>query len=322
MTALDECPSRAGRPVVSIIVVSYNTRELTLACLNSVIEQTTGIDYELIVVDNASEDGSAAAIAQAAPSARLIALERNIGFARANNLAAKRACGEFLLLLNPDTVLLDHAVERVVAFARAHQEAGIVGGRTFFADMSLNYTSCHGRPTPWSLVCVGLGLSSLLRRSRLFDPESLGSWRRDSAREVDVVTGCLCLIRRELWDTLGGFDESFFMYGEDTDLCIRAWKAGSSCMICPDARALHLGGQSEKVRADKMIRLFHAKAQLFRKHWSRRGASFGVMMLRTWALTRMIAFRVLQPAKPSFKVSYAAWREVWRRRDEWQAPAT
>jgi N-acetylglucosaminyl-diphospho-decaprenol L-rhamnosyltransferase len=301
---------------VSILIISYNTRELTLACLASVYAQTRDVEFEILVVDNESKDGSADAIASAYPHVRLIRPGANLGFAGGNNLAAKSAAGEFLLLLNPDTVILDGAIQKAVAFARSNPRAGIVGGRTYFGDMTLNPTSVHGRPTAWSLLCMGMGLSTLFRQTRLFDPESLGRWPRDSHREVDVVTGCFCLVRRDLWQTLGGYDESFFMYGEDTDLSIRAWEVGSACMVCPDAKLIHYGGQSEKVRSDKMIRLFRAKAQLFEKHWSRPAVWFGILMLKFWALTRTLGtglWRYLNPAK---QASYEAWRDIWRRRAE------
>jgi|SRR5688500_15454340 len=301
---------------VSILIISYNTRDLTLACLHSVYAETRDVEFEVIVLDNESNDGSADAIATVFPQARLIRPDANLGFARGNNLAAMSASGEFLLLLNPDTVILEGAVQRVVAFARAHPRAGIVGGRTYFGDMTLNPSSVHGRPTPWSLLCMGIGLSVLFRRSRLFDPESLGRWARDSKRDVDVVTGCFCLVRRDLWDRLGGYDESFFMYGEDTDLSIRAWKVGSSCLVCPEAKLIHYGGQSEKVRADKMIRLFRAKAQLLEKHWSRPTARFGVMMLKYWALTRTVGMGVARILNPAKRASYDAWSDIWRRRSE------
>ena len=307
MTAMD----------VSILIVSYNTRELTLRCLRSVYEQTRRVSFGVIVCDNASSDGSAHAIAKEFPQVQLESLPQNAGFARANNLIAQQAKGNYLLLLNPDTEILDEAVQKAVAFAQAHPSVGIVGGRTYFADRRLNPSSCHGAPTPWSMLCKGLGLSSLFRSSRVFDSESLGPWQRDEVREVDAVTGCFLLIKRELWETLGGFDESFFMYGEDTDLCIRARKLSHTCVICPDCTLIHHGGQSEKVRAEKMIRLFRAKAQLCRKHWSRASAWFGLLMLRTWAFTRMAALSVLRRVKPERAASYAAWREVWLRGDEY-----
>ncbi|PQO43905.1 glycosyltransferase family 2 protein [Blastopirellula marina] len=301
---------------VSIIVVSYNTCEETLACLESVYAQTLQTGFELIVVDNASTDGSAAAIAERFPEVRLIASADNLGFAGANNAAAKEATGEYLLLLNPDTVILDNAIDRVVAFARENPRAGLYGGRTFFGDMTLNANSCHGEPTPWSLLCMGLGLSALFRRSALLDPESLGSWDRNDVREVDCITGCFLLIRRQIWEQLEGFDLEFFMYGEDTDLCIRARKLGAKCLICPDATLIHYGGRSEKIRGDKMIRLFRAKNQLFRKHWSPWAAAFGSGMLSLWAFTRYCGASFLGLFKAKYRSSAGEWGSVFRRRRE------
>jgi N-acetylglucosaminyl-diphospho-decaprenol L-rhamnosyltransferase len=301
---------------VSVLIVSFNTRELTLACLKSVYDQTSGLAFELIVVDNASDDGSAGAVRSMFPQVRLIVSDKNLGFARANNLAAKYATGEFILLLNPDTVILDGAIQRAVAFAREHREVGIVGGRTYFGDMSVNRNSCHGRPTVWSMFCKGTGLSSVFRGSGLVDSESLGKWDRSTARAVDAVTGCFMLIEKGLWDRLGGFDESFFMYGEDTDLCIRAWAVGSGCMICPEARLIHYGGKSEKIRADKMVRLFRAKAQLIRRHWSGGTVWFGISMLKWWVGSRAAATGIAGILSAKAKTSGAQWRAVWDRRRE------
>jgi N-acetylglucosaminyl-diphospho-decaprenol L-rhamnosyltransferase len=297
---------------LSIFIISHNTRELTLACLRSLFAQTCGIKFEVIVADNASADGSAEAIADTFPTVRLLEPGVNLGFAAGNNLAARHARGEFLLLLNPDTVLLNDSVAAAVAFARSNPDAGIVGGRTLFADGTLNPSSCHGRPTPWSLFCAGVGLSSVFRRSRWFDPESLGRWQRDTVREVPAVTGCFLLIRRELWERLGGFDEAFFMYGEETDLCLRAAKLGQRCVICPEAQLVHYGGRSERARADKMVKLFRAKAQLFERHWDPRWIGFGITMLKLWALTRMVAFGLASLVNPKRRESYETWRKVWR----------
>lgn len=301
---------------LSILIISHNTRALTLDCLRSVYEQTSGTEFEVIVLDNASTDGSAAAIAEQCPQVRLLEPGRNLGFAAGNNLAAQHASGKFLLLLNPDTVILDRAIERLLNFADANPDAGIYGGRTLYPDGSLNRESCHGRPTPWSLLCMGLGLSSLFRKSAIFNPEGLGSWRRDSTRPVDCVTGCFLLIHRHLWDLLRGFDESFFMYGEDTDLCMRATGAGYSCLHCPEAQIIHYGGKSDCIRADKMVRLFRAKAQLFEKHWPPHMVGFGIRMLQLWSLTRTVATRGAMLLGRDCRASHEAWREIFRRRAE------
>jgi N-acetylglucosaminyl-diphospho-decaprenol L-rhamnosyltransferase len=214
---------------------------------------------------------------------------------------------------------LDGALQKLVAFVRTHPEAGIVGGRTLHADRSLNPTSCWARPTVWSAFCQGSALSALFPRIRWFNPEVMPGWRRDTVQEVDIVTGCFLLIRRELWEELGGFDPAFFMYGEDADLCLRAKNLGHKCLICPEATIIHYGGASEKVRADKMVRLFRAKAQLFAKHWSRKQAKLGVRTLDLWALTRMMAYGLATGVGSKKDESYATWRSVWRRRNEWHA---
>lgn len=299
-------------PQVSVILVSYNTCRLTLECLESLFRLSGGADLEVIVADNASTDGSADRIQAAFPQVRLIRLPSNLGFAAANNLAARRAAGRYLLLLNPDTVLLNDTVGRLAAFAESHPRIGIVGGRTFFPDGSENPTSCWRRPTVWSLFCLGTGLASLLRRSRLFNPESMAHWGGRGTKEVDIVTGCLLLIRRELWQRLGGFDESFRMYGEDADLCLRARLAGAACAVIPEARIVHYGGASEPAAADKMVRLFQARARLCRKHWPRALWGYASAMLSLWAWTRMSALFIA-----GFRERSRMWSAVWRRRYAW-----
>jgi hypothetical protein len=164
------------------------------------------------------------------------------------------------------------------------------------------------------LFCLGTGIATVFRGSRWFDPESLGSWRRDTIASVDAVTGCFLLIRRPVWESLEGFDESFFMYGEDTDLCLRAWNADSACIICPDARIIHHGGRSEKVRSEKMLRLFEAKARLIEKHWKRGHVWFGVRMLDLWCMTRMMLFGLAARFNTKYAVPYQEWAGIWHAR--------
>jgi GT2 family glycosyltransferase len=303
---------------VSVLIVSYNTREMTLACLRSLLNQTPGLPLEVRVVDNDSQDGSADAIAAEFPGVVLERSKVNLGFAAANNRAAAGAVGEYLLLLNPDTVVLDRAVERLVAFVESRPEAGIWGGRTVFADGRLNPTSCWARPTPWSLLCLGTGLSSVMRWSRVFNPEAYGGWQRDTVREVDIVTGCFLLIRRSLWERLGGFDRAFFMYGEEADLCLRARALGVRPVVTPEATIVHYGGASERVRADKLVRLLKAKALLVRRHCPFGTRWFGLWMLAQWCLVHSVAWRIAGAAGASNAASSLEfWTAGWRRRREW-----
>jgi GT2 family glycosyltransferase len=304
-------------PVLSILVISYNTREMTLTCLRSVVAETR-TPYELIVLDNASADGSAAAIAAEFPDIRLIASPDNLGFAEGNNVASREARGDYILLLNPDTLVLRGALDRLLEFARAHPQAGIWGGRTLFADGRLNPSSCWRRLTLWTLAMRASGLGSVFRRNPVFNAEAYGGWKRDRVREVDIVSGCLFLIRRADWERLGGFDPTFVMYGDEADLCRRAQALGLMPMITPYAEIVHYAGASETVRVEKLIRLYRALMTLIRRHfpsWQRpfaRGLLLAVPLSRTLALTVLVPFGVGGPT------SRAAWAELWRRRAEWR----
>ena len=309
-------PEKIG---VSILIVSYNTRAMTLAVLDSIAAETQGPSYEIIVVDNASTDGSAAAISGHPSKPRLIALSENIGFGRANNLAAERARGYYILLLNPDTVILDNAIGRLVAFAQSNRRAMIWGGRTVFADGRLNPSSCWGRMTPWNLFCRFCGLSSFFPASEVFNGESYGAWPRDRVRRVDIVSGCFLLIPRSIWLALGGFDPLYFMYGEEADLCFRARKLGAEPLLTPEATIVHYGGASEQARAAKMVKLIAAKMTLIMGHWNTLLAPLGRILLALWPLTRFAGFELaaLVTGKPHLRQAADAWREVWARRAEW-----
>ncbi len=305
---------------VSIVLVSYNTSSLTRAALDSVLSETHDTSYEVIAVDNASNDDSAAMLAAHPVQARTFALHENIGFARANNLAARHARGRYILLLNPDTVVLDGAIDKLVAFARTTPKSRIWGGRTLFADRSLNPSSCWGRMTPWNLFCRASGLTGLFPRSELFNGEALGGWQRDCVRHVDIVSGCFFLIERGLWDGLRGFDPLFFMYGEEADLCLRAHAFSARPAITPAATIIHYGGASERARTDKMVRLLAAKASLIDRHWNPLLAPAGRALLAAWPLTRAIATTAVSLAahSPTRQDTAKAWRQIWSRRREWR----
>ncbi|MEZ5843543.1 MAG: glycosyltransferase family 2 protein [Hyphomicrobiaceae bacterium] len=304
---------------VSILVVSYNTRELTLACLDSIVAETRDVVFEVIVVDNASNDGSAEALAGHPAVTKLIALEDNIGFARANNLAAAEAEGGLLLLLNPDTVVLDRAIDRLAAFARLCPHARIWGGRTCHADGTLNPASFWRRMTPWNLFCRASGLTGLLPSTTLFNGEAEGGDRRDHIRYVDIVSGAFLMIDRGMWRQLGGFDPEFFMYGEEADLCLRARSHGAAPLVTPAATIIHLGGASEHVREDKMVRLLAAKALLIERHFAPGTRRLGRTLNALWPLSRLLVFAIAGVAtgSASLRDKAAVWQRIWSRRAEW-----
>ena len=305
---------------VSILIVSYNTREMILDCLRSIVRETLAVAYEVIVVDNFSSDGSAEAIARDFPEVRLVIAESNLGFAAGNNLAAKSARGRLLLLLNPDTRVLDRAIDRLVAFAGNSPDARVWGGRTFFEDGSIN-PSCLGEMTPWSVFCRTVGLTWLFPKSRWCNPEAVWLWDNlEKEREVDIVVGCFLLIDAGLWHELGGFDERFYMYGDEADLCKRARNKGSSPRICPSARIIHHGGGSEGSSEDKMVKVLKGKVTLAEVHWSPRWLPLFRLMLVTMSGLRAGAGKVIsspQRRGAGQDGKREIWSAVFRRRQEW-----
>lgn len=306
--------SAAESPELTVIVVSYNTRALTLKAIATLLENSPGVAMRVVVWDNASHDGSAGAIAAAFPHVEVIASPDNIGFARANNRVAERTQTGWLCLLNPDTETWPDAIANLLAFAKAHPQAGIVGGRTHFPDGSLNPASCWRRMTPWTLFCSTFGLARLFPASDLFNREAMGGWGRDSVREVDIVVGCFLLISRALWERLGGFDERYFMYGEDADLCLRARALGYRPMITPDARIMHLVGASTRNRAEKINAVTRAKVTLIRDHWPRGLVAIGVAQMWLWGAMRGLGSLVARSPQERARL-----RRIWAGRHEWLA---
>jgi GT2 family glycosyltransferase len=248
------------------------------------------------------------------PHVTLHALSDNLGFGRACNLALRGASSDYVLLLNPDTEVLDRAVDRLVGFARDHPEPGVYGGRTLRPDGTVDPSSCWGLPTLGSLVCFATGLSSAFRGHRLLDPESLGRWPRDSVREVGLVTGCLALVSTPLWHRLGGFDERFWLYGEDADFSLRARAAGARPTIVPQAQIVHVVGASSPDFARKKVLVLQGKVTYLDKHWPRLGA-MGRELLRVGVAVRALASAVSGAARG--RPAGQGWGAVWRARAQW-----
>ena len=300
---------------VSILVVSYNTRDLTLACLRSIREQTQERSYEVRVMDNASEDGSYGALkSEFGEDERfhILSAVDNLGFARATNRLAQDARGDYLLLLNPDTLVLDGALDKLTQFARTHAKHGIWAGRTVFADGTLNRGGCFGSYTLRALASQALGLSRLFPRSRLLNPRAYPGWDRTGVREVGMIAGCFCLITRDLWHELGGFDERFVMYAEDADLCLRARRLGARPIVTGAAEIVHYGAASEPTREARLVKLLGSELRFFQKHWGRPRFFLAKKCVETRVLLRALVERCLPGAK-----RVRPWSAVWRRRREW-----
>lgn len=301
---------------VTIIIVSWNTRELTLKAVETLLKNAGDVKMHVVVWDNASADGSVEAVAEHFPQVELIAHDENIGFAKANNRVAAVAQTDWLLLLNPDTETHPQAIENLLRFGKANPKAGIVGGRTVYPDGSLNPASCWQKSSPWSLFCSAFGLSRIFPNSPFWNAEAIGGWKRDSVREVDIVVGCFFLLKRSLWNDLGGFNNKYFMYGEEADMCLRAAKLGYSPMITPDAQIMHLVGASTKLRSQKQIKLMRAKVSLIQDHWPAALVPLGRLLMWFWIANRRLASFV-QSRFSGDKASAEEWTKIWDARREW-----
>jgi N-acetylglucosaminyl-diphospho-decaprenol L-rhamnosyltransferase len=304
-----------GDPRVAVVIVSYHTSAEVDACLAALAGSNPGLATEIHVGDNGSDDGVLGMIEARYPEVAGHDLGDNLGFGRACNDLVTRTTAPWVLLLHPDTVPLPGVIDRLVEFAEANPEGGIYGGRTVTPDGEVEPSSCWGLPSVWSMTCFALGLTTVFRQHRILDPESLGSWARDTEREVGIVAGCLLLVRRSTWDELGGFDPIYFMFGEDADLCDRARQAGYRPMITPDAAVIHTVAAAPLKAGPRRVMVLRGKVTYFRRRWSAPGAWYGQRCLLVGVAVRALAewFSARRGREPK------AWIEAWQRRREWRA---
>lgn len=257
-------------PQLSIIIVSYNVREFLDHALTSLQKAMKGIRGEVIVVDNASDDESVEMVRRRYPAVTVIANRSNLGFAKANNLALQRARGTYLLLLNPDTVVQEDTLRVMVKFFDDHPEVGLAGCKVLNPDGTFQLACRRSFPTPWVAFTKIFGLSALFPYSRLFGRYNLTYLNPDEMYEVDAVSGSFMALRRDVYETVGGLDEDFFMYGEDLDWCFRIQQAGWKIFYVPATQIIHYKGESTKRSSIDDITMFYEAMDLFvRKHFSR-----------------------------------------------------
>ncbi|MFA0782915.1 MAG: hypothetical protein YYHSYBAR_001306 [Candidatus Fervidibacter sacchari] len=237
-----------SEPIVSVIIVNWNTREHLRRCLQSLTQRSTPctLHLEIIVVDNASVDGSAEMVRCEFPHVRLIANDRNLGYAAANNQGAKIARGRYLLLLNPDTIVPNEAVVRLVEFAEFHPDAGIVAPKLVYPDGSLQ-PSVRSFPTPMALLFSALGLDRVFPQSRIFGRYRMTWFRYDQVAEVDQPMASALLVRKNAWEQIGGMDETMPIFFNDVDFCWRLKKAGWRIYFFPNATVIHHHGASTRL---------------------------------------------------------------------------
>lgn len=276
---------------LSIIIVSYNTKELLSVCLSHLVKAAK--KWEVIVVDNASVDGTQKMVQEKFPWIHLIANEKNSGFAAANNMGLGRSRGRYLLLLNSDTEASIDAIEKVLTFLDTHPDVGAATCQLMLPSGEVD-PACHrGFPTPWGALTYFVGLEKLFPGSRLFGQYHLGFRSMDVPHEIDSPSGAFFMVRREVYAAVGGLDEDYFMYGEDLDWSYRIRSAGWKIFYIPGIQVLHRKKQSGRASDDKATRkvsqrhFYETMLLFYTKHYAHRYSPLTTFFVRLVLLIRL-----------------------------------
>lgn len=258
---------------LSVVIVNYNVEHFLEQCLLSVRKAMQHVSGEVFVVDNNSIDGSVKMVKNKFPEVKLIANKENLGFSKANNQAMRMASGEYILLLNPDTVVEDDTFSKVVEFMDEHADAGGLGVKMVDGSGKFLPESKRGLPTPEAAFYKMFGISKLFPKSKRFSKYHLGYLDENQTHQVDILAGAFMLMRKSVLDEIGLLDESFFMYGEDIDLSYRIIKAGYKNYYFPHTRIIHYKGESTKKSSVNYVLVFYKAMVIFaRKHYTQKNA--------------------------------------------------
>lgn len=294
---------------LSIVIVSWNTKDLLRACLDSVFAHPPAAAFEVWVVDNDSQDGSVAMVREWFPDVKVIENRENVGFAQANNQAIALCRGEYVLLLNPDTEVKPAALTELVTFLDDNPAAGAAGSRLLNPDETLQ-PSCHPAPT----LSRELWRLFHLDEIRPYGRYNMYRWNMTRPREVDVLQGAALAVRKSILDEIGFMDGDYFMYSEEVDLCFRIQRAGWRLYWVPASRVVHYGGQSTRQVAEKMfLQLYLGKLKYFRKHYGRlAGAAYKwILLLASLVRLMLTPFAWLQ--KPTRRKQNFALARYYQR---------
>ena len=254
---------------LSIIIINYNVKEFLLNLLDSLRKAVKNISTEIIIVDNASDDGSVEILREKFPNIKLIANKKNVGFGSANNQALQVAKGKYFLLINPDAIVREDTLVKMLEFFDKTPQVGIAGCKVLNPDGSLQLACRRGFPGPWTSFTKVMGLSKLFPKSRLFARYNLTYLNENQTYEVDAISGAFMMMRKEVYEKIGGFDQQYFMYGEDLDLCYRVQKSGYKVYYVHNTEIIHYKGESTKRSSLDETKIFYDAMHLFvRKHFS------------------------------------------------------
>jgi GT2 family glycosyltransferase len=267
---------------ISVVIVSWNDRRHLEACLESLAPAGASLDMEIVVVDNASTDGSTHMVETKFPAVRLIKKNENLGFAKANNIGIKASTGKYLYLINSDVKVLDDCVKLLADYMNENPRIGILGPKVLNGDMSLQ-SSCRKAPGLWNNFCSATGLANVFRNSAIFSGEQMTFFKGDRIMDVDVLAGCFWVARRAAIDGFGLLDEKFFMYAEDVDWCMRCRKAGWGVVFFPGASAIHFGGGSSARQGSVWVALTQQRSIL--RYWQKHHGALGRFLISGLMIT-------------------------------------
>jgi GT2 family glycosyltransferase len=248
---------------VSVIIVNYNVRYFLKQCIQSVLKSHLDTDLEIIVVDNNSSDGSVEMLRKEFPAVHCISNETNLGFGKANNMAIKMAKGDYVLILNPDTIIEEQTLQICFDYLQNNPDAGALGVKMVDGSGTYLPESKRGFPTPLRSFFKISGMASLIPRSKLFNGYYLGHLDPDSTQEVDVLTGAFLFTRKTILTEVGGFDEDYFMYGEDIEICYQIKKLGKKIIYYPFSSIIHFKGESTRKASLNYIKRFYGAMQIY-----------------------------------------------------------
>jgi len=251
---------------ISVIIVSWNAQEFLRQCLTTLLEFKMRRGLEVIVVDNASADGSAEMVEAEFSCIRVIRNQQNLGFARSNNIGIAASRGRYICLINSDVKLVVNCLDELADYLERHSEVGLVGPKILNSDGTIQY-SCREFPSLWNNFCQASGLHRAFSSIHFFSGEQMTYFTHDRSREVDALSGCFWMVRREAFESVGLLDEDFFIYSEDVDWCRRCRDAGWQVVFLPTTSAIHYGGgSSENAPTRFAVEQQRATLQYWRKH--------------------------------------------------------
>ena len=286
---------------LSVIILCWNDRKVIDDCLKSLYSKTHSTKFEVIVSDNGSTDGSVELIRRSYPQVQVIENGRNLRFAKANNVGIRTSRGEYVLILNPDTIIHDGTLDRMIDFADKHPEVGAFGCRVLNADGSYQKSASPFTSLKGELIAA-FYLRWLGRVNGWFASDCYPGWRGTTRRPVDWLAGCFMLVRGDLLRSIGGFDEQFFYYYEDMDLCRQIWQAGYPIVYVPDATITHLGGQSTTGRFAPLPFVLDSQVTrylYYYKYYGRSGVRRARWITFVSVLLRLSGFGLRQLVRPA-----------------------